>query len=150
MSFQTTRKAIIEAAETMLGLPFIHQGRSSETGVDCVGLLVVIGNMIGYPEVFDVEGYRRTPSAQVIRDTLRKNCDEIAVEDAKIGDIYLMRMGGIKPRHASILYTTEVDAINGKEPTILHATPKGIRVEAKRNYHPSWFVSAFRIRGIVE
>ena len=138
--FRATRTQVLEAARQLLGVRFRHQGRAPATGVDCVGLLVVVGRALGYPNIVDVEGYRRTPSADTIRRTLEINCDEIAPEDARDGDIWLMRLGGVKPRH--------VGFVNGSQ--ILHASAKGVRSEDKSNFPPSWFVAAFRLRGVVD
>jgi cell wall-associated NlpC family hydrolase len=141
--FQVTREEIVAAARSFLGIRFLHQGRD-ENGLDCVGFLVAIGKKIGYPEIFDVEGYRRVPSADTIRETLRKNCDEIKVENAKPGDIFLMRMGGIKPRHTSVYLSDE------GEPQIIHAGMNGVRIQPFSDFPPSWFVAAFRLKGIRE
>lgn len=150
MAYSITRKEIIDAAATMLGLPFVHQGRSGTAGVDCVGLLVVMGQLIGYPEIFDVEGYRRTPSANVIRETLQKNMDEIPLEEARVGDVFLMRTGGIKPRHAAIFFSDQTDEERGIRPQILHAAPKGVKLDAMGIFPKSWFVAAFRVRGVID
>lgn len=144
----TTRNEIIEAARQMLGVRFRHQGRDEVNGVDCVGFLVKIGETIGYPHIFDVEGYRRVPSANTIRETLRLNCDEIAVKDVGRGDIFLMRLGGIKPRHAAILYNAETDIEAGITPSIIHASHRGVMIEPLSNFPSSWFVAGFRIRGL--
>ena len=145
--FKVTRKQIIQAAESMLGLPFVHQGRCDKTGVDCVGLLVVMGQKIQYPKIVDAEAYRRIPSAEVIREIIELNCDEIPLEDAKEGDIYLMRLTGLKPRHAALIYH---DERRPDEPMLLHATKKGVRIEPKSKYPESWFVRAYRVRGLVD
>lgn len=131
----------------MLGLPFVHQGRCDKTGVDCVGLLVVMGQKIKYPKIVDAEAYRRTPSAQVIKEIIEMNCDEIPLDEAREGDIYLMRLGGIKPRHAAIIYK---DERRPDEPMLLHASKHGVRLEPKRQYPDSWFVRAYRVRGLVD
>lgn len=148
--FKVTRQQVIDNASRMLGLPFLHQGRSLETGVDCVGLLVVMGQLIGYPDIKDVEGYRRIPSAETIRSVLSQNLIEIPLTEMGVGDVFLMRMGGIKPRHTAILFSNTVDYPNGKEPQLLHATKNGVILEAKRMYPSSWFVSGYRLRGLVE
>lgn len=141
--FKVKRNEIIEAAETMLGLPFLHQGRNPDIGVDCVGLLVVMGSKIGYPDLVDAEAYKRTPSSAVIKSVLAQNCDEIPLGEAGVGDIYLMRMGGIKPRHTAIVY----DDIDG-ERFIIHASKRGVKVERKDNYPAPWYVAAYRVRGL--
>lgn len=150
MPYEVTRKQILEAAGSMLGLPFVHQGRSATAGVDCVGLLVVMGQLINYPEIFDVEGYRRTPSANVIRQTLEKNLDEIPLDEARVGDVFLMRTGGIKPRHAAIYFSDQSDEAKGIRPQILHAAPKGVKLDAVSIFPRSWFVAAFRVRGVID
>lgn len=144
--FTVTRQRIIEVARSYIGLPFVHQGRSKETGVDCVGLLVCMGTELEYPNLIDAEAYRRTPSANVIRAILGANCDEIPTHEAQEGDMYLMRLGGIKPRHASVLCH---DPKYG-EPCIIHATKDGVRIEPKRRFPDHWFVSAFKARGVID
>lgn len=149
--FEVTRSEIIESAERLIGLPFVHQGRSVVTGVDCVGLLVCIARMIGYPKIIDVEGYRRLPSAETIREVLGQNCDEIPVEDCRPGDIFLMRTGGIKARHAAVFHSDQNDAVNGKEPMLIHAVQRGgVKLEPKASYPESWFVAGFRMKGLID
>lgn len=143
--YEVTRNEIVKAAETMLGLPFLHQGRNPDVGVDCVGLLVVMGRIIGYPDLVDAEAYRRTPSAFVIRDVLQRNCDEIPLEEVGVGDIYLMRTGGIKPRHTAIVHS---DAEDGRQ--LIHAARSGVTIERKNNYPDAWFVAGFRVRGLTD
>lgn len=153
MSYQVTRNEVVNAALQLAGTRFRHQGRDAENGIDCVGLLVVVGQMIGYPHIFDVQGYRRTPSAQVIRETLEKNCDEIPLEEVRRGDIYLMRMGGRKPRHAGIRISDEVDYANGLEPMMIHAKgfgPTGRTVIEPVEMWKPYFVAGFRVRGLVD
>lgn len=139
------RKTVIETAKSYVGLPFVHQGRSKVTGVDCVGLLVCMGKEFEYPDLKDAEAYRRIPSATVIRDILNQNCDEIPLEEMREGDIYLMRMGGRKPRHAAILH---YDPRYGGKPCLIHATREGVRIEAMSRFPITWFVAGFRIRGL--
>lgn len=139
MPYSITRQEIIDAALSLRGTKFRHQGREAATGIDCVGYLVEVGKIIEYPEIFDVEGYRRTPAASVIRDMLRKNCREIPVEKAKPGDIYLMRMHGIKPRHTSIKISDD---------QIIHANFSGVQVNWIKDYPAAWYVAAFQVRGV--
>lgn len=136
-----TRKQIVEAAEKHLGLPFVHQGRCEKTGIDCVGLLVLIGREIGYPEIHDVEGYRRVPRPEVIKQVLAMNCDEIPIEQAGIGDFYFMRYGGRIPRHTAVIYS---------ETELIHASKDGVRIEQKSYFPDNWFVGAYRVRGLID
>lgn len=147
-----TREAIVTAALSLLNTPFRHQGRDPVTGVDCIGLPLVVGKMIGYPYLADIYGYRRTPSANVLREMLRTNCDEIDKNEVGPGDIYLMKMGGIKPRHVAIKISDDLNLVEGREPMLIHA--KGIGTKGKIVIEPvrQWandLVCGFRLRGIV-
>jgi cell wall-associated NlpC family hydrolase len=148
--YELRRQQILEAAHSLIGLPFVHQGRSAETGVDCVGLLVVVARMVDYPDIKDIEGYRRIPSSTVIKETLAENLDEIALADARPGDVFLMKQGGLLARHASIYYSDEFDVEKGVEPQIIHAVKEGVRIEPISAYTKSWYVSAFRMRGLID
>ena len=45
-NYETSEKAIIDAARSYLGVPFKHQGRSA-LGLDCLGLLVCVARDCG-------------------------------------------------------------------------------------------------------
>ena len=152
MPFVTTRQQIVEAAKSMLGVPFLHQGRDEKLGVDCVGLLVVIGRKIGYPEIVDITDYRRMPKAEVIRATICQNCDEIPVEEAGIGDFFLMAMTGRKLRHAAVKISDETDIPKGIQPMLIHA---GGLCQGKVKMEPISMYkhkigAAFRVRGLID
>ncbi len=144
-----TRDQIADEALNLVGTPFLHQGRTAD-GVDCVGFLAVILDRLGYPYT-DVEGYRRTPSADVIRETMLTNFDEIVINDIGVGDILLMRIGGRKPKHAGVLVSEERDIPRGIEPQVAHA--KGIGAKGQVVLEPfsmliNSVVTGFRLRGL--
>jgi cell wall-associated NlpC family hydrolase len=139
MTYSVTRNEITEAAFSLIGTRFRHQGRDKKTGVDCVGLLVVVGRMVNYPDIVDLTDYRRTPSAETIYETLKTNCDEIPLSEAGDGDFYQMRLHGIKPRHVAIRHG------NG----VIHAASGGVRWQPFSDFPAVWFVRAFRCRGLV-
>lgn len=149
--YRVTRSQIVEAALSFRNVKFRHQGRSAETGVDCVGFLHVILTKLNYPVIVDVEGYRHSPSATVIHQTMCQNFDEIPVAEVGLGDIYLMRIGGRKPKHASILINDVRDVAKGIEPEIIHAYGMGdtgrVTIDALATWLP-WCVTAFRLRGL--
>lgn len=152
MPFSVTRQQIIDAALSLNGVPFLHQGRSEETGVDCVGLLVLIGRKIGYPEIVDVTDYRRMPKEHVVREVIGQNCDEIAIEDARPGDFFLIRLIGRRLCHAAVLISDEMDAEKGVQPMIIHAGGIGrgkVKIEPLVSYRPK-IGAAYRVRGLVE
>lgn len=156
--YQVTRQQIVDAAMKLHGVHFRHQGRLRDgidgaDGVDCVGMLVAIGREINFPKIFDVEGYRRTPSADTIRTTLRLNCDEIPIGEVRRGDIYLMRMGGRKPRHVGVRISDETDLARGLEPQLIHAFGMGgggrVVIESVRSRSMD-FAAGFRVRGLTD
>lgn len=81
--------AIVNAARTYLGVPFVHQGRSRR-GVDCVGLLVCVAQDLGIP-VSDDLAYGLNPDPVHLRVKLSENLAPIAIADAQPGDVYQMR-----------------------------------------------------------
>lgn len=151
--YQVTRKQIVDAALKLRGVRFRHQGRSAATGVDCVGMLHVVLTEVRYPMIVDVEGYRRSPAARVILETFQANFGEINIRDAGLGDIFLMRIGGRKAKHASILVSNVTDYPAGIEPQIIHAQGSGdhgaVVVEDLENWRPH-IAKAFRLRGLVD
>jgi cell wall-associated NlpC family hydrolase len=143
MDFQVTRQEIINAAMGMLGVRFLHQGRDPETGVDCMGFLVCIGRKIGYPQIVDNTTYRRMPKAELIRETILQNCDEIEVKDARPGDFYLIRLTGRKLRHAAVKLSDDL---------LIHAGGVGygkVKIESISTYQTR-IGAAFRVRGLID
>lgn len=141
--YQVTREQIVTEARSLLGVPFLHQGRNPQLGLDCVGLCVEIARRVDYPEIIDLEAYKRTPSASDLLELLRANLDEIDLSEVGIGDVYLMKMGGAKPRHV---------AIKTSEKEMVHALSSlSIKRVIEQNislYRPE-FVRGFRLRGLV-
>jgi cell wall-associated NlpC family hydrolase len=64
----STSTDVIRAARSLVGRPFLHQGRGA-LGIDCVGLLVTIAVMIGSP-LKDRAGYAPSPDPMLLRDQL--------------------------------------------------------------------------------
>ena len=59
-----------EAARRYLGVPFQHQGRDPQRGIDCIGLVVLCERDCGgSPE--DFTAYDRHPSARMLETALR-------------------------------------------------------------------------------
>src|SRR4051794_13260063 len=110
-----TREQVVTAARAYFGAAFVHQGRNDQ-GIDCVGLAARLITDIGCP-FFDIEGYNRTPDPIQMIKVLRSNFDVIETDDARAGDISLLRVG-IEPRpgHVAIRSSDETDAMKGVEP----------------------------------
>lgn len=135
------------------GVKFRHQGRDPATGLDCVGLLHAMLTRLEYPAIIDVEGYRRTPSATVIRETMQANFDEIPVSECGLGDIFLMRLSGAKAKHASVIVSVDTDIARGVEPMIIHTRGFGSSGKAAVEPLRQWIkfcVYGYRLKGLID
>jgi cell wall-associated NlpC family hydrolase len=153
MTYSVTRQQIVDAALSLRGLRFVHQGRD-RNGIDCVGLLYLVLKEVNYPNIIDYEGYRKSPPASLVYGILSQNFDEIAVADAKPGDIFLMRLpGSMKPKHASIYVSDLIDIPAGRVPAILHTYAIGAKGGVVIDNLSSWrskIVTAFALKGVVD
>jgi len=140
MTFSVTRKEILEAAISLRGVRFVHQGRN-DSGVDCVGFLHVVANKIGLPNIVDATDYKRQPQPEVLWKYLLKNCEEIPLSEIRPADVFFMRLHSPKPRHTAMLFD---------ENNIIHASEKGVRIQPLSDFHKEWFCRAVRIRGVVD
>jgi cell wall-associated NlpC family hydrolase len=64
-----TRDEIITAARGYIDVPWRHRGRTA-TGVDCIGLVCVVGDQFDIPYE-DIDGYSRSPDGRFV-DHVRK------------------------------------------------------------------------------
>lgn len=151
--FKVTGQQIVEAARSLVNLPYVHQGRSANTGADCVGFLKLVAEKLGYPyEISDSVTYKRKPSYKDLLTHLRANMTEIELSEVGVGDVILMRaLGGGEPVHVAICSSMETDYLNGKEPMLVHAIEKDKKViEQPQRIYKNWFVKGFRIKGLVK
>ena len=144
-----TRDEIINAALSLRGTKFRHQGREAQTGIDCVGFAVKIAELIGYPVKGDFTDYRRAPIEETLRAVLNQNADEIPVEDVKRGDFYLIKLSGGKVRHVALRMSDKTDLEKGIEPQLIHAFNGGVVVEPVRQWAKR-LVAGFRIRNVAD
>lgn len=93
----TTGAEIVSAARKYLGVRWRHQGRSS-LGVDCLGLLVLVGKDLGL-ESRDTTDYARLPDGARLMRELDEQLTRVAEHQA--GDILLMRFNS-SPQHLAI------------------------------------------------
>ena len=79
-----TRADVMTEAESWRGTPFQHQGRS-EHGVDCAGLVVMVGRALGLltPEQ-DFTVYGRVPRPEVMRGVLGSRGKPVPWRSAQI------------------------------------------------------------------
>lgn len=93
----------IEKARSYVGVPFRHQGRSRQTGVDCVGLAACAGRDVGI--IFnDFTDYGIDPQPSRMRDILENKVgvlEKVSIKDLKPGDLLYMRFTNV-PQHIAI------------------------------------------------
>lgn len=133
-----TAYQIIEAARGALDVPFRHQGRSLQTGLDCAGLIVHVAKVIGADYV-DQSGYGRSPSNGLLESALDGQPCLERVTEAQPGDVLLMRFNG-DPQHLAILAGD----------TIIHAYSQVGKV-CEHRYADVWqarTVRIYRFRGV--
>lgn len=98
-----TRDEFIAEARKFKETPFKHQGRSRKYGVDCVGILVVIGVENGYlKEKPEDRRYSRNPETFRIKERLDELLIPIDKEDMQAGDILLFKIP-FHPQHVGIV-----------------------------------------------
>jgi len=107
------RRTVVELARSWVDTPFVHQGRSRFVrlngkrtgGIDCAGLIVVVGHDSGMlPASVDVPAYRRFPDGKTIRAMLGQYAVEIPMRNAQPGDVACFRVIGSRfPHHLAIL-----------------------------------------------
>ena len=130
---------LVQAARGFLGTRFRHQGRLPGQGLDCAGVVVCAARAVGVA-VHDVVGYGRLPDGDALpRHLATAGCKEIALDDARPGDIYLMRFES-DPQHLALV--TDIG--------ILHAYADVGRVVEHRldDVWRARIVAAFRLPGV--
>lgn len=102
------RTTVEAAARYLLSrkTPWRHRGRT-ETGLDCIGLVVFCLRCAGY-EPKDRLNYGREPWKDGLRGELRRHCGPplTSLEDARPGDIGLFQFTHMaEPSHVGLLAT---------------------------------------------
>lgn len=77
---------IVEAANSLVGVPYRHQGRT-DTGLDCAGLVIQVAQIVGISS-FDTTAYSNRPNAnEFTREMLRAGCKQLPTSELQPGDI---------------------------------------------------------------
>lgn len=108
------RAAVVVAARSLVGVRFVHAGRS-RNGLDCVGLLVTAATLAGL-HVYDNRVYSRIVDGAYMVAELAKACAEIDVGSAAPADVLLMAIGN-HPQHVALV----AEAGPGGPLSIIHA-----------------------------
>lgn len=119
----------LAVARSFLGVPFLHQGRNPEVGVDCVGLGVLYLRELGI-DVRDRTAYDRNPDGTLRAELTRVMGAPIAEgpgcwEHARPGDVLSIRFANLSrvpERHVAI-----ASELYG-QPAMIHADSSQKRV----------------------
>ena len=129
------------AARSWVGVPFRHQGRSRDNGVDCVGLVICLARELGLvPLDADVNGYRRTPDGSML-----EQCD-VWLDRAPLGSAHVaaVRFSEV-PQHLALLVPHHYGGL-----AFIHALQRNGQVVSHR-VDDTWrrrIVQAYRFRGV--
>lgn len=97
------RNQIVRLARECINTKYHHQGRLLGVGLDCVGVPIHVGTVLGYP-IEDVFGYSPQPDGVTILKQMRKDFDEIGIEEKSAGDVLIFWvMDPKKPQHVGIM-----------------------------------------------
>lgn len=94
--------AFVAVCRSFMGVPFLHQGRNPEIGLDCAGMLQTGMRRIGR-QVQDLTNYGREPHKDGLRNMLIANLGQpVPKASMRAGDIVLIRFHGA-PRHVGLI-----------------------------------------------
>lgn len=105
-------EALVAAARAYLGVPYHHCGRNRQ-GVDCLGLLVLVGRDLGLP-VQDEESYSQIVNAARFRAGIEAHCASVPPAEMAPGDVLLFSVQR-SPQHLAML------TVAGPDPQMIHA-----------------------------
>jgi cell wall-associated NlpC family hydrolase len=124
--------SIAAAARELVGVPFSHQGRDIDVGLDCAGVLVATFAKLGVGLKEGPVNYRRQPAEAYVRQCLKLNFEPIMEYEAGIdfspvapalGRILHIRFNrDSEARHLAIVVE------RSPEPSVVHATKANRRV----------------------
>lgn len=88
-----TREDLIKRAREYVGVPYRHQGRSADIGVDCIGLPICAFHKDHGLGDYDTTEYTRRPNAQTFKQgAINAGYLPIPLNDAKTADLLHMAM----------------------------------------------------------
>ena len=136
-----TRAEVVEAARSLIGMPWVHQGRN-EHGIDCLGLVVTLCRRFDLSD-YDITGYSRRPDTAAFLAHLRAGGGvPIPINAAVDGDVMAFRTARF-PCHVGIL--SHRDGV----PSIIHCPWRGrVREEPLAHDFPQRRVAAFVFPGV--
>jgi cell wall-associated NlpC family hydrolase len=148
------RAAIVASAREWLDVPWRHQGRLRESGIDCIGLLVCAVRGAGL-EIDDVADYSRNPNPHELLRELTKyaqrvsfgnsmfeptHADSFPIGCSRPGDVLVFWSGAPHlPRHVG--FRTDVGVIHTWR-EIGHVVEHAFDDDWTRRLHSVWRLKA--------
>lgn len=138
------RAEIVEEARSWIGTPYEHMGRTKGIGVDCSQHVIAVAIALGYlPEDFQLPRHAPRPHPRIF-DRLRAYLKEVAVAEAKPGDVLVLCFDLKKriPQHMG--FKTDVG--------ICHLSPLTDLARVVEHHIDAWvterIVSVWRFSGV--
>ncbi|MFN8971556.1 MAG: NlpC/P60 family protein [Alphaproteobacteria bacterium] len=104
----TSASAVIACARSYVGVRFAHQGRARQTGVDCLGLLILVAEEVGLsfdaqaPRALDRTDYGAYPDAEFLRERLDHFLKPSPIDQMREGDVLLLAIDG-RAQHLALV-----------------------------------------------
>lgn len=96
-----TRADIVATARRYIGTRYQHQGRSLGVGLDCGGLIIVVGKALALLDYDMHPDYGRKPTGSEMQALCGEYLDLCAWDDRRAGNIGLFAFIG-EPQHLGI------------------------------------------------
>lgn len=147
-----TPEQLIAEARKWLGVGYASQGRKREIGLDCGGLILVVGRALGLTELEEL-GYANSPNGERFEQLLDDNADRVEPkENIQIADILAIDYGDGIQHTAFVTKLDPLTVIHAKRPHGAAQRHKGRGVIETRLL-PSMadfrgWVRTYRVRGV--
>lgn len=135
------REEIIKVARSIVGTPYVHQGRVKGVGVDCVGTILIVARELNLTD-FEISGYGRRSEGVEMFAEFKQQCGN-PVDNPLPGDILMFAEKDW--RHCGIL--SSKDEVN----TIIH-THRAVKKCVEHcldNYWQTMIFAAFRFPNVL-
>jgi len=100
---EAKRAEFVEAAVSLVGIPYHHLGRNPKISLDCAGLLAESARMVGNELVGAMTQYNKQPRPDVLESELSRYAQRMPDDDERIGLVYLLRRrSGLRAAHFAI------------------------------------------------
>ena len=104
----TSASLVIASARGYMGVRFAHQGRARQTGVDCLGLLILVSEEVGLsfeaqlPRALDRTDYGTYPNEEFLRERLEKILTPVPSDQMREADVLLLAIDG-RAQHLALV-----------------------------------------------